>query len=262
MHHDYEAIVTEALTQPGKLSERYSSFWNYSLGNQWYAMIQLGRAEPISTFPGWKSLGRHVKKGERAIELLMPVFKKTKDEVTGEKKNGALSFFMSRKNWFGLHQTDGEDYVPVIPGFDFNRAMQALNIHQEVFQQVDGNCQGYAIPAKRTISVSSIAFDKIKTGFHEAAHIICGHSAAPPHEDTALPKDVRECEAELTAYLCKASLGLTSNLEYSRGYIAHWRDDHTVEKIRYPIVFNAADQILKAGRPAQQAESTLDTATL
>jgi N-terminal domain of anti-restriction factor ArdC len=142
MHHDYDAIVTEALNAPGKLSERYSAFWNYSLGNQWYAMVQLGRAEPISTFPGWKTLGRHVKKGEKAIELLMPVFKKSKDEVTGEKREGSLSFFMPRRNWFGLHQTEGEEYVAVVPNFDVERALQTLEISKEAFQQVDGNCQG------------------------------------------------------------------------------------------------------------------------
>jgi hypothetical protein len=44
------------------------------MGNEWLAIIELGRAEPIHTFPGWKAIGRHVKKGAKAIELIMPVF--------------------------------------------------------------------------------------------------------------------------------------------------------------------------------------------
>jgi hypothetical protein len=70
MQIDYEKIIEEALTQPGKLSERYSAFWHYSLGNSWLAQMQLGRIEPINTFPGWKALGRYVKKGEKAIEFI------------------------------------------------------------------------------------------------------------------------------------------------------------------------------------------------
>jgi hypothetical protein len=88
------------------------------------------------------------------------------------------------------------------------------------------------------IAISPIVFDGPKTTFHEIAHLLLGHSSTALHEEQKLPKDVRECEAELTAYLCKVSLGVTSNLEYSRGYIAHWRDSSTLEEIRYGTVFN------------------------
>jgi hypothetical protein len=61
-------------------------------------------------------------------------------------------------------------------------------------------------------------------------------------------KDVRECEAELTAYLVKSSLGQTQNLEHSRAYIQGWMQPDTKKDIRFGKVFSAADQILKAGR--------------
>src|SRR5262249_47952955 len=63
-----------------------------------------------------------------------------------------------------------------------------------------------------------------------------------------LTRDVKEVEAELTAYLTKSALGQTQNLEYSRGYIQNWVGDGTVEKVRFGKVFGAADAILKAGR--------------
>jgi hypothetical protein len=43
MHHDYEAIVTDTLNTPGKLSERYSAFRNYSFGNQWFGKLHFSR---------------------------------------------------------------------------------------------------------------------------------------------------------------------------------------------------------------------------
>jgi N-terminal domain of anti-restriction factor ArdC len=71
----------------GQDRRAYTAFWNYSLGNQSLALKQIGRPEPISTFPGWKALGRHVKKGEKAIELIMPLCIKAKNEVTKPKED-------------------------------------------------------------------------------------------------------------------------------------------------------------------------------
>jgi antirestriction protein ArdC len=235
--------------EPGKIATAYSAFWNYSLGNQWLAMAQLGRAEPINTFPGWKALERHVKKGERAIELLMPVFKKAAKEVTGkeEKDEGAV-FFIARKNWFGLHQTDGKDYVPVTPGFDITRAIIGLGITQEPFECSNGNRMGYAKPDENIIAVSPIAYDKLKTITHEIGHVKLHKGMVSMHAPDAIPRDVREVEAELVAYLTAAALGKTENLAYSRGYIQSWNVANAVEKVRFGKVFATADAILKAGR--------------
>jgi len=75
---DYFAkIYTEAVTKPGTLMKAYSLFWNYSLGNQMLAMMQAHNRGialgPIASFNRWKDLGRYVKRGEKAIELCMPV---------------------------------------------------------------------------------------------------------------------------------------------------------------------------------------------
>jgi hypothetical protein len=84
-------------------------------------LTQLGKAEPINTFPGWKNVGRHVKKGAKAIQLIMPVFKKAAENATGrappaeEESRGSL-YFIARKNWFGLSSTEGEEFTaPPIP---------------------------------------------------------------------------------------------------------------------------------------------------
>ena len=69
---DYERAVKEALTEPGKTHAAYrQTFWQYSSSNQVLAMWQLGKAEPISTYAGWKRIGHNVRKGEKAIALLI-----------------------------------------------------------------------------------------------------------------------------------------------------------------------------------------------
>src|SRR5215472_15700293 len=73
----FRQLLDEAVSKPGTLMRAYSLFWNYSLGNQILALIQANRRGiplgPIASFNRWKELGRHVKRGEKAIDLCMPV---------------------------------------------------------------------------------------------------------------------------------------------------------------------------------------------
>ena len=74
---DWSQVLTDAVNKPGVISTAYSAFWNYSMGNQLLAMFEcLSRGiepGPLHTFKGWLKLGRHVRKGQRAITLCMPV---------------------------------------------------------------------------------------------------------------------------------------------------------------------------------------------
>jgi hypothetical protein len=99
------------------------------------------------------------------------------------------------------------------------------------------------------IAISPIAFDGLKTTFHEIAHLLLGHSSTALHEEQKLPKDARECEQSSQPTFVRCHWGGDFESGVQPGYIAHWRDSSTLEKIRYGTVFNAADQILKAGRP-------------
>src|ERR1017187_8188836 len=147
-------------SQPGVIHEAYSRFWNYSLGNQILALMQC-RARviepgPLASFNRWKELGRHVRKGQRALELCMPLKLKAKEwdekrakdnpapTADGEEP-GCRTIFVFKKNWFVLSQTEGAPYEPEpIPAWDRAAALTALNIREEAFALVDGNTQGYA----------------------------------------------------------------------------------------------------------------------
>src|SRR5213594_2873341 len=79
-------LLEEAVTKPGTLMKAYSLFWNYSLGNQILALFQANRRGislgPIASFNRWKEIGRHVKRGEKAITLCMPITSKRKTTET------------------------------------------------------------------------------------------------------------------------------------------------------------------------------------
>src|SRR5437016_14068602 len=83
----FRQLLEEAVSKPGALMKAYSLFWNYSLGNQILAFLQAAQRGialgPIASFNRWKELGRHVKRGEKAIELCMPITLKRKTTETG-----------------------------------------------------------------------------------------------------------------------------------------------------------------------------------
>ena len=245
-------LLRKAVTEPGAISTAYSRFHNYSLGNQMLALFQCSsrgiEPGPIGTFMHWKECGRHVKKGEKAITLCMPVTCKAKEtDEAGNENESTFTRFVYRNNWFVLSQTDGAQYTPEpIPGWDESHALAALNITRIAFVSLDGNCQGYA--TGRTVAVSPIAAHPQKTLLHELAHVVLGHTLEGALNDGAeiTPRDIRELEAECVALLCCESLGLQGAV-FSRGYIQAWFQGREVPERSAQRIFGAANEILKAG---------------
>lgn len=212
----FRHLLEEAVTKPGTLMRAYSLFWNYSLGNQILALIQANRRGiplgPIASFNRWKELGRHVKRGEKAIELCMPVTcKRTVKEDTANDNQGETEItfkrFVFRRNWFMLGQTDGAEYtIPAIPAWDRARALASLDVQEIPFEVLNGNCQGYA--KGRQIAINPLAQMPAKTTFHELAHIELGHTSEPVHDSETLPRNLKEVEAEAVALLVLEALGM------------------------------------------------------
>jgi antirestriction protein ArdC len=278
-HPDWTQILLNAVNTPGVISQAYSRFWNYSVGNQILAFFQCLERKielgPIHTFRGWLDLGRHVRKGEKAITLCMPVTVKRKlpkrslditsvrvgdgaerqlkgpdGVVQGECETVSATVFTYKPNWFVLSQTDGEPYQPQeIPTWSEKIALHILIIDRVAFHHADGNCQGYA--RERNVAISPIAALPHKTLFHELAHVVLGHTTEggllDDHERT--PRSLREVEAECVALICCESLNLGGNAE-SRGYIQSWLKGEVIPERSAQRIFKAADTILRSGRPA------------
>ena len=156
----WSAMLADAVNKPGVLSRAYSAFHDYSVGNQMLAWSQMTARDiplgPVATYKDWLALGRQVRKGEKAIELVMPVTIKRRDD-SGEKTDDTFTVFSLKPRWFALSQTDGEDYVheAKTPAWDAAKALAALGITEEPYKSTDGNCQGYA--SGTTIAINPVA---------------------------------------------------------------------------------------------------------
>lgn len=247
----WSSMLKDAVNEAGVISKCYSTFHNYSIGNQILAYSQLAAREmplaPIATYKKWAELGRQVKKGSKALALVMPVTVNKKDDV-GTKTGECFQFFTLKNNWFTLDQTEGADFANevVTPNWCAATALTALEITQIRYESADGNSQGYAIG--KNIAINPVAALPHKTRFHELAHVVLGHTLENAmHDDDRTPRDIREVEAESVAYILCSVLDLPGLAE-SRGYIQGWLSGSDISDKSAQRIFGAADKILKAGK--------------
>lgn len=246
----WATMLQDAVTQPGIISSAYSAFHNYSIGNQMLAWSQLTARDmglsPLATYKRWSELGRQVKKGEKAIALVMPVTINKKDGA-GEKTGECFQWFTLKNNWFSFDQTEGAEFAlePVIPAWCKIKALETLQITEIRFDSPNGNSQGYAIG--KNIAINPVAALPHKTRFHELAHVVLGHTVEQAmHDNDLTPRDIREVEAESVAYILCSLLDLPGLTE-SRGYIQSWLSGAEISDKSAQRIFSAADKILKAG---------------
>ena len=243
----WRVLLASAVATPGLVHEAYTRFHSYSLHNQLLALSQCAERGitpgPLRTFQGWLSLGRAVRKGEKAIVLCTPFTKRQDDDEV-------IVGFCFRARWFTLAQTDGQDYEEVaLPSWREDRALSTLGIARVPFVAMNGNVQGYAQPG-RQVAISPVAALPHKTLFHEVAHIVLAH-----HEDAKTPRSVKEAEAEGVALLCCDALDLPG-ADYARGYIQSWLRESEFTEESAQRVITTAQRILAAGEEPSEGESS------
>ena len=264
---DFGQLFSSILEQPGIIGDYYSLFHRYSLSNQALAVEQMMmrgiEIGPISTFNGWKKLGRRVKKGEKALLLYMPITIRKKDgqdkdDANAELKDQTFTVFRLLPRWFAYAQTEPADDAhqeqppSSAPDWDQDLALSKLGIRLIPYDHVDGNCQGYARPLEKEVAINPVAAHPLKTLFHEMAHCLLHGDEKSFYDASYLDRCIKEAEAESVAFLCSAALGLDS-LDESRGYVQAWlkneSDRDLFLKKSARRVFACADKILKAGVP-------------
>ncbi|MGA2074711.1 MAG: ArdC family protein [Terriglobia bacterium] len=253
----WAALLDEAVKKPGFIHDAYTRFHNYSLGNQLLAFYQCAergiQPGPLASFRKWKELGRHVKKGEKALTLCMPLTctrtrTLKKDDGTEQYEQFTYTHFTLKNRWWVLAQTEGVEFqAPAIPEWNERKALAALNIERVPFENLDGNVQGYARRGGK-IAINPLAALPFKTFCHELAHCLLHCQETDLTDTDQTPRNVAEVEAEAVALLCCESLGLPG-VEFSRGYIESWSQGQPISERSAQRIFHAADRILRAGKP-------------
>lgn len=252
----FQDLLKEAVNNSGQIAEYYSYFYKYSFGNMLLLWSQ-GIKSPIATFKRWSNVGRSVKKGSTAKNIWVPVSLKgyrDKPDTTELEEFSYTKFFL-KKCIFELNDTTGPDvYTPdvVLPEFDKFKLLHELGIQEIEFSCMQTlNVQGYAKTQLGQIAINPVATHPVKTCLHEIAHCLLHKSDGDDElslHGVDMPRDLKEVEAETTAYLAGSFfnvLGETAK-SHSRGYIQNWLLTSEIPERSIQRIFGAVDKIIKA----------------
>jgi len=183
----------------------------------------------VAGYRAWQELGRHVRKGERGLQILAPVIRKVTPDNGEEEERRVVGFRVVHV--FDIAQTDG-DPLPEVPitlvegdlpshweqvhglitesGFD----LQVADLDRL------GEANGVTDWTQRDVVVraSLPGAQRFKTAVHELAHI---RLHEPNSDGRPSCRGIVEVEAESVAYMVCAGLGIDS-AGYSLGYVASW----------------------------------------
>ncbi len=215
---------------------------------KWSFMNQLNmlwhNTEDARGFGQWKLVDRYVKKGAKAIYIIVPRIKKEKDEETGEETVKILGF-MARPV-FRYEDTDGEplnlpEYNPesLPPLIDVAKAW-GINVSYKGFL---GHAYGsYKIDANEI----SLATHDEQTFFHELSHAAQKRVWKEGIKGGQIPK--QEMAAELSACVLARMFGRKdANEGYTFKYVKSYADEEGKElgKALWGVI-SATEKILKA----------------
>lgn len=253
---DWPGLLEAALTIEGSVGNSFNRLYRYSLGNLAFLMYQGVSPQPIATYKRWSELGRQVKRGSKAREIIRPITVTLKDQLDDQGNPKKITRFKPVRAIFPIEDTEGEPLPEIeLPEWSRTRAMGALGLTEVKFDLFDGNIAGYSVG--RNIAINPTAKHPEQTWFHEAGHIVAGHTEPGTMEQYAAHRGVFEYEAEGSAYLAMNELEcLTEEVAtVTRGYLQGWMrgqkpTDQSVRK-----VFKTADTIIDAGRPKAEEQA-------
>lgn len=220
-----------------------AKFHDYSANNVALILAQRPDATKVMGYgnkagtTGWKSLGRHVKEGERGIRIIRPVHETVEDAATGEPTTVLRGF--TTATVFDISQTEGVPlpHGPTPQDLPLTEAERSLELDVALRRFIDeagvrvvrdheGTQRGYWHPGKREIGIRAdlTGVRALKTLAHEAAHMLADHR----REGIAMAD--AETVAESVAFVVLDHHGIDTSA-YSVPYIAGWaRDPAAVQR--------------------------------
>ena len=294
--------ISERLEQGVKeifTSERYteylntmSKFHNYSFNNTLLITMQKPEATLVAGYQAWqKKFNRHVKRGEKGIQIIAPTPVREKQEIEkidpdtqepiigedGQPETEVVEMIIPRfrvATVFDVSQTEGEPIaeleVPELTGsvqfYDtFMQALQNISPVPIRMMNVEGDAKGYYHQTEKYIAIKEDMSNvqTMKTGIHEVSHALLHDREVMDAEGVLKDQTTKEVEAESIAYIVCNHFGLDTS-EYSFTYIASWCESRdmkalkasmdTIRKTSAEIIGNIEEQMheIEMERPIRE----------
>ena len=225
-----------------------SKFHNYSVNNSILIAQQKPDATQVASYRTWQKIGRHVNRGERGIQILVPTPVKIHSSETdgreGEKEPEEEQILMRYKvgYTFDISQTSGEplpslgveELVGSFQGFEaFMDAVKEVSPVPVRFDDIQGGAKGYYDRNAEEIVIQSEMSEAqtMKTAVHEVTHATLHNREAVKERSEPVDRRTMEVEAESTAYIVSSYFGLDTS-EYSFGYVSAWSSGRDTKELK------------------------------
>lgn len=225
-----------------KFLTKMSQFNQYSSRNLRLILAQKPDASYLAPYNTWKKFDRHVKRGEKALSVIIPVTYVKKDQQghpildkDGKPETGLT--FRLKPTTFDVSQTEGKampkatEVKEQLTDLDYANLYRALmsiaktNNVSVRFEEMERSTFGYYNPTENQIVLRSNEMNKsqiIKTFLHETAHSELHHNDNSQQEQ--LTKSTAELQAESVAYVVASYYGIDT-ADYSFDYLVGWSND-------------------------------------
>lgn len=227
-----------------------TKFHNYSVNNQILIYTHMPEATLVAGYHKWNDMGRHVKRGEKAVPIISPcVYKKEVDDTNADgsykydsggnklKKEVEVQGYKAC-SVFDVSQTEGDplpEYIsdlkdPVADYFNYLTAIESASpVPIRFGDEMGEGVHGYYSPVKQEIVIrrGMSEMQTLKTACHEIAHARLNHGSKEDQTD----KQTKEIQAESTAFVVCDALGLDTS-DYSFSYIAGFSSGKDVKELK------------------------------
>lgn len=244
-----------------------AAFWDYS----WHNQMLIWRQRPDATFVGgfntWLKCGRYVRKSEKGIAILAPMFFKDKTRMAGGSEGETKRLWFKVVYVFDISQTDGtplpdlptksvgergEDMLARLIRFAESRGITVRFVEKCKLNGAAGTSRGTEIEIRTT---ETDATTQAAVLAHEIAHSLLHWTAdgqkITTREGREIGKQQRELEAEATAYVVCSYFGIQSP---SKFYLATYNVTPAMLLEAVETIARTAKTILN-GCQQQEAES-------
>ena len=243
-----------------------SKFHDYSTNNTILIALQRPDATRVAGFTTWKNeFQRSVKKGEKGIKILAPMFFKkepqekdvidseTHSSENHEQEENEEQIITRFKvvNVFDICQTEGKELprlgVDALKGDvehyeAFYHSLEKTSPVPMAFEAIKDASHGYYDLVDKRIAIRTglSQLQTIKTAIHEIAHATL-HADKNSNTD----RSTAEVQAESIAYTVCSYYGLDTS-DYSFGYVAGWSRGKEIKELKdsLEIIRKTSSQII------------------
>jgi len=213
-----------------------AAFWDYSWHNQMLIWKQKPDASFVGGFNTWFKCGRYVRKGEKGIAILAPMFFKDKRQMPDGSEAETQRIWFKVVYVFDISQTDGtslrdlptksvgergQDMLSRLHRFAESRGIAVRFVEKCSLNGAAGTSKGTEIEIRTSeTDVTTQAATLAHEIAHSLLHFTTEGQRITTRDGKEIDKKQRELEAEATAYVVGSYFGIQSPSDF---YLASYK---------------------------------------